>query len=558
MFRRFDIGWRDPSGNHGLIAAHDAALAPDEAAPLYQWTDLTRTAFRAHWFLVSLTNQCMALIRVSPIEGGTRGAASYCQALLFDRADIGWGVDLAELIDVFPPVPMRIGQPSSWRINQSVKAPRRQLMGEELADHPSLLAALLGNSLPLKRNELVDAGGLTQAEQIGLALRSYAVVPRKLQLAALNFGTSDAPGFARPYFGFGRAITRDLPGMDLAIFWLSLLGRVAPEILNAIDPSDPASLFRGRAQAIATSTQLDVRQRARMIIADLLAEQRGALEEAKFSGVEQALSELDPEIKGELLLELVQQLEQVEIAGVHPLWFLRLLGDPAAIDSLSRDARAEAFRRFFEALPNELARIVPQLSPEAHRETLEAVKTSLAAGGAASTRPSGFVALIRTVFSTCLLADNKARGEMAALDALRMVRDLTEMKQTSGSDVRTLSDMAKQLAADLVTRPAKFAARLLDIANHLSKRARGGIDPDTLAEVLRCLIAQSYGYSRGLQVQCFKDAVFTVPDVSSSEAELNRVFDMFETVLPVGAREWVPCARLFCLAEFREHRAVAC
>ena len=491
MIRRFDIGWRDPSGNHGLIAAHDSDLSAAEVTPLLKWTDITRAEFRAHWFFVSLCTDTMALIRVSPIEGGTRGAASFSTAMLFHPTQLCWGIDLGALVAAFPPVPDWIGRPSAW---QPVQEPTLQLAESDLRGHPELLAAVLGQTGPLEQCRLVNAGSkLTQEAQISIALRSFALLPRDCQAEGLCFASSDAPGYAKPFFGFSQDASQPDGALGLARFWLSLIGRIDSYRLSRANVREPASIFRWIAEYLAFDADHDVVVRVEALHGCLVAVSLGELDDAKLSAVEDTLARLAPSVKGEFLLILMRRLEAVPIPGVHPLWILRLVCDPDTLAGLSSADRQDAFQRFFGGLPNELDKVLPQLPDEFLSDLVKALCESLRARGAAvGDHPPGFIPLANSVLRDCLVthaAQQYPDRSMTVLLALNIVQELARQRHSNASAV---AEMAARLADDVVADPGVFGCNLLEVSKGIEAIAAPGVDIEPRGKLLRFLLHTSF------------------------------------------------------------------
>lgn len=114
---RFDLGWRSPQGNHGLIYEYDGPLQDRNAtATLLEWADSTRGSFSQHWYWVPIGATYYALIRISPQEGSKRGGyASTAQALVVDVGAGSGAGDFSALVDMFPPPPREIGNRASWQ-----------------------------------------------------------------------------------------------------------------------------------------------------------------------------------------------------------------------------------------------------------------------------------------------------------------------------------------------------------------------------------------------------------------------------------------------------------
>lgn len=543
MYRRFDIGWRDPGGNHGLIAAHDGKLEPGEEAPLLQWTDLTRAQFRTHWFFVSLTQSTMALIRVSPIDGGLRGAASYSHVLLVPKNEIAWGADLGALLEAIPAVPSQIGEPSKWAPKVAEVPALHADALAQLTASPALMTALLALPFPLRECQGVPADGLSQEEQITLALRCFALTPRAVRETDLYFASSEAPGYARPLFGFDTAISANRDNVTLAQFWLSVQGHVPASVLEAIDYRSPESVFGKVAMWITAESGLDATTVAQQLVGRLVAVPMGELEDAKFNAVEQALTQLAPQTKGPVLLALVQNLEATCVEGANPLWILRLLTDPAALATLPAGDRRGVLRRLFVALPNELARVLTQLPLQMHAELVRALHQALLSAGSivGAQHPAALLALAERVLETGLMVRPDAGGVHDRRSAVLSLNLVFDLKRAHGADSSPLGQLATGLAQRVIVDPSAFAARLFDLAADVV--AQTNTRHGRRGELLRFLLETSFHGVKGSPLAAFVRALATASRPGFGNHGATTILDAIQTVLPEDDQLWIPLMR---------------
>ena len=543
MYRRFDFGWRVPGGNHGLIAAHDGRLEPGEEVPLLQWTDLTRAQFRTHWFFVSLTQSTMALIRVSPIDGGLRGAASYSHVLLVPKNEVAWGADLGALLEALPEVPPQIGEPSKWAPSVSEVPALDADALAQLAASPALMTALLALPVPLLECQAIPAEGLSQEEQITVALRCYALTPRAVREADLYFASSAAPGYAKPFFGFDTAISANRDNFTLAKFWLMVQGHVPASVFEAMDYLSPESVFGEVAMWIAAGSGLDATTVAQQLIERLVSVPMGEFEDAKFIAVEGALTQLAPHTKGPVLLALVRNLEATGVKGASPVWMLRLLADPAALATLTAVDRRGVLRRLFVALPNELARVLATLPVQMHAELVRALHQALLAAGSTvgAQHSAAFMALAERVLETGLMVRPDAADVHDRRSAVLSLNLVFDLKRTHGADGSALGQLATELAQRVVVDPSAFGARLFDLAADVvaQTNARHG----RRGELLRFLLETSFEGVKDSPLAAFVRALATASRPGFEIHGAATILDALQIVLPEDDQLWIPLMR---------------
>lgn len=541
MYRRVDIGWRDPGGNHGLIAIHDGQLGPAEEAALYQWTDITRGPFRTHWFFTALTPDVMALIRVSPMSGGTRGTASYGHALLLAKRSVVAGSDLGQLPTFFPDVPRRIGEQSSWHPMQPALPPINDAAHLDVENHPALLAAMLSpHVLPLTACHGIPTDGLDDEAQIVLALRTYALMPAMLRGADMHFASADVPGFARPVFLFDASLPTSHADTDLARYWLSLHNKLPIGSLDGVDVRDAKSTFRGVARSLLDASSASPQEQAGSLVHTLLAVSLGDLDDAKFSAIEETLCDTAPSAKGPLLLALLEHLERAKIEGANPLWILRLLADPLAIGALPFADRRQVLSRFFLDLPAELERIFDQLHPRIRLESIQALRQAL--GDSVSLNDSQpiarFLGLVDRLLRTALLSTAHPPDEQAyglTIQSLHLMRDLLADAAPAHF---ALKELASCLVEQIVVDPSLFAARLLDLSDHRMAQAAGL--EESLPKILQLLLEASLAVPGYRPLACLMAALQAVCRPGFPPQDALQILDGLSTALPVEDQLWIP------------------
>lgn len=546
--RRFDLGWRNVSGDHGLIAAHDGELAVNEIQPMIQWTDITRGSFQEHWFLVSIKSGTMALIRVCPLAGGTRGVASYSHAMIFETMAQPWGVDYSYLVRAFPPLPVQLGQPSVWPAMPQMGA--RQAFGPgTLTEGMPLLSAVMAETSALtKCRDVPCHPKFTQSQQIQLALQVFSALPRPLQEGGLCFASSAAPGFARPFFGLvptGIA----LPASALATFWCNLLGRIDPKTLSSADLRQPRTLFEAIARDAVSTHPGTVGTRVQVLLDGLLSYPMGALEDDKMDATKAVLIGMPPAEKGPLLLALKHRLEMQPVAGAHPLWVLRMMSDAQSLTVLGESDQRKAFLEFFQHMPSELERILGQLPGSALPSLVKAMREFLDMLSAGTHEvPTGLPSLVEDLMQICVIdrvADDCQERHSAVPSALTLLYDLWHEAPRASTELNLL---AGRIVNQLVSDPGIFASNLIVISRRLLSPESPDADHKIMGTIMCFLISRSFDPLDGLHGL---RNILKALDWLDSATSLTRndrhgvlsILDAMKFSVPSDDQLWLPALR---------------
>ena len=360
LVRRIDLGMRDASGNHGILAIHDDlvdSIDRTDLSALLMWTDLTRAAFEQHWLWVPLSPVSRALIRVTPQSGGLRGMSSTAQAVVVSESAIGMATDLASLVRIFPSPPLQIGQAAEWI------APPITFF-DDLSSAKWLAIAgdidvLLGLTVVSAENIVLPLGDLkTVEEQVVRMLHIYALcpIPARLRLRPC-FATSEAPPAPTPYYIFSRSATARPPG-PAARAWRVATRHLVFAQLRTVDPLDTEKLVQVLlVDALQTSRETPLSQAQ----TDRLFAMLGDLSEADLpvkalAAMEQGLSSMVPAARINRLLSLLDNTHQCSVVGIPPAWAYRQM---AATETFARLSGAE-FTRVGQALASQFPSLLEE------------------------------------------------------------------------------------------------------------------------------------------------------------------------------------------------------
>lgn len=378
MIRRFDIGWRSRDGDHGVIAAPDGPLLASEASRLMAMTDLVHEPFEQYWALLAFADGFAALMRISPVSGGTRGQASSAQVLVPGPTLLPWAVDPAGLLALFPVPPKRVTESAAWSTGAGADVPIAVLGRERLtAEHfppGSAARALLVKALmaPARLEESMAvpvAATIGQEDQVIAALRVWNVLPRTRLAAGLRIVTSRVPKITEAAFAFhsnNDAAAPNGAGQAFAELWLRCIEAFGPSGLAAeADISSPLELMTWYAR-IVMPTPAD----AEALVAGLFAASLGPLSGLRSRAIDKLLGGPLAQPTGRYRLALSQALSRsgfdldpgtvqwaVELL-LHESVFDRMPGQPLMSSherhelwDWSVNHAAAALQRCYEALP---------------------------------------------------------------------------------------------------------------------------------------------------------------------------------------------------------------
>ena len=371
MIRRFDIGWRTAGGDHGLIAARDGPLTPEESNALMPLTDVTG-AFRPFWIVLTLSGDTLAVGRVAPVPGGTRGQASTSQILLLSLRSRPWGAMLDDLPYLIPPPPSNVGEASEWpemATSGLYAAPNSvaiDALQEAHMPERQVLGRLLAAPVQLKEDvEISTTADLTPAGQVEAVLKAFAVLPRTRQARRLAFVTLEAPtSLPSPCFRLIHG-TREAVQVSTAdayaTLWLHCIRLFSelPSLLAEASFSSPRSLIAWMCVTLEQTHSQPAPTIVREVLGDRL--DLGPLQAQRLPAVEQFLTGLDVARAGRMRHAIATCITSGDFAMELKQWAVRLVLDESVFkqvpDVLLRtpEERSGLWNAAFRLAPDALA-----------------------------------------------------------------------------------------------------------------------------------------------------------------------------------------------------------
>jgi hypothetical protein len=380
--RRFDLGMRDATGNHGFIAIYDEPLERGEQSEMLRWSDSTRAPFSQHWFWVPISKVNRALIRVSPQSGGLRGMASTTQALVVPENAIAMAMDLSPLITLFPPAPIEIGQPATWSADSSVSC--GLISPDDQTVNYANLDLLFNQPGPLDVSRNLSSSGICRPEIEAIQmLRLYAMCPDVVRKHVNpSFATSQAPAGNKPCYVF----SAQPPMLQLGprcLAWRIACAHLERQVLWRLDPSQPNVVAVSLMAAALNVDQDDPLSNAQ--VGDLFALLKKMAQidfgERLLTVLERCIGQLKPRAQVDRLLAIQADPAGCEEAGIPPVWAQRLLAAPNTFPSIPAPVFEQLGQAMLRNFPDLLLESVALWSRECVRQTLEIFDVALMIGG---------------------------------------------------------------------------------------------------------------------------------------------------------------------------------
>lgn len=405
MIRRLDIGWRNESGDHGVLAALDGPLRSAEAKALLPLTDPPRDARfgEPYWVVVSLPDEVLGVARVTPVAGGMRGQAATAQAILVKLSARAWGTPFDDLPASLPAPPARVAESAKWH---EYAAPQRRP-----ADDPSLRrrsAAVSASTMQVlmrliaARNSLVHdvrvpvAAGLAATDQVLVVLEAVVRLPLSWHERGFSIVTSRAPALSRACFRLAATagmLNEDSTEGEFARLWLRCIERFAedPELLACATLDSPKALMTWLCAALhrrhsrCAATTIDA------IWSELYAAGHGLrrLERQRERAFEDFLLEVSASAGGgaeacDLRWAMASRIETGDSNDELRGWATRLLIDPEVLQRMADGApllpieRDALWQRAFARAPKEMAQQFEHLHSGERVRAFLAIATSYA------------------------------------------------------------------------------------------------------------------------------------------------------------------------------------
>lgn len=372
--QRVDLGWRNSGGDYGIITSHDGPLPDGIGRELLGWCDRARGTISEHWYWVGL-GEHLALIRITPQEGGVRGVASTAQAVVLLRSDVIPATDLRELLSVFPAAPLQIGASAAWQAKAVIDRVALEQIGTSFKANElpltSLIAQLLGT--PLWEIPMEHAHS-SLLEEISDALLFFALCPTvSPQTLVPRFASRSAP-LTTYYsvFRFSITPTMHLPQYEAAAKWVAIGIYLNSNDVFQLDPmsyESPEAQFIHKALESKTPNILEIAKIFHAFGRD--AQSKNALQEI----VIDCFEKMPIRQRTSWVNRFHANKSTLDEAGVPSLLPWKIMANREVLEQLLiffPDRLPDYIPDLIQRLPGSIIGIVPSATPALHRLMLAA------------------------------------------------------------------------------------------------------------------------------------------------------------------------------------------